>query len=37
MPLKSAEEVFRTVVQHLGLSLRWLPDGETGARLDWLP
>ncbi|MSQ51463.1 MAG: hypothetical protein EXR28_06210 [Betaproteobacteria bacterium] len=37
VPLRNAEEVFRTVAQHLGASLRWLPDGETGPRLHWLP
>ena len=37
MPLPNAEEVFRTVAQHLGPSLRWLPDGETGPRQHWLP
>ena len=37
VPLRNAEEVFRTVAQHLGPSLRWLPDGETGPRLYWLP
>lgn len=36
VPLSSAEEVFRTVAGTLGDRLKWLPDGETGERLDWI-
>jgi hypothetical protein len=35
VPLRSAEEVFRTASAALGLRLRRLPDGETGKRLRW--
>lgn len=36
VPLASSEQVFRTVAGALGEHLRWLPDGETGERLDWI-
>ena len=36
VPLGSAEEVFRSVAEALGDRLRRLPDGETGARSDWI-
>jgi SAM-dependent methyltransferase len=36
IPLASAEEVFRTVSEALGDRLRRMPDGETGARADWI-
>ena len=36
VPLGSAEEVFRTVADAIGDRLRRLPDGETGARSDWI-
>jgi hypothetical protein len=36
VPLKSAEEVFRTASSILGKWLRRLPDGETGERLGWI-
>jgi ubiquinone/menaquinone biosynthesis C-methylase UbiE len=36
VPLGSAEEVFRSVAGALGDRLRRLPDGETGARSDWI-
>jgi len=36
VPLKDAREVFETVGPALGPRLRWLPDGETGERLDWI-
>lgn len=36
VPMASAEEVFATVGAKLGSTLRWLPDGETGERLDWI-
>ncbi len=37
VPLGSASEVFETLSAKLGQSLRSIPDGETGPRLDWLP
>ena len=36
VPLENARAVFETVGAALGPRLRWLPDGETGARLDWI-
>jgi hypothetical protein len=36
VPLDSAEEVFRTAASILGEHLRRLPDGETGARTNWI-
>jgi SAM-dependent methyltransferase len=36
VPLGSAEEVFRGVAGAIGDRLRRLPDGETGARSDWI-
>jgi len=36
VPLKNAEEVFRTFGKVLGSRLVSLPDGETGDRLSWL-
>jgi ubiquinone/menaquinone biosynthesis C-methylase UbiE len=36
IPLGSAEEVFRTVAGAIGDRIRRLPDGETGARSDWI-
>ena len=36
VPLGSAEEVFRSVAGALGDRIRRLPDGETGARSDWI-
>jgi SAM-dependent methyltransferase len=36
IPLGSAEEVFRGVAGAIGDRLRRLPDGETGARSDWI-
>jgi ubiquinone/menaquinone biosynthesis C-methylase UbiE len=36
IPLGSADEVFRTVGAALGDRLRRIPDGETGARADWI-
>ena len=36
VPLGSAEEVFRSVAGTIGDRLRRLPDGETGARSDWI-
>jgi len=37
VPLQNAEEVFRMMSAHVGPLLHWLPDGETGLRLHWLP
>ena len=36
IPLASAAEVFRTVADTLGDRVRRIPDGETGARADWI-
>ena len=36
VPMTDAEQVFRAVAGKLGPYLKWLPDGETGARLDWI-
>lgn len=36
VPMADAGEVFRTIGGKLGSHLRWLPDGETGERLDWI-
>jgi ubiquinone/menaquinone biosynthesis C-methylase UbiE len=36
IPLGSAEEVFRSVAGAIGDRIRRLPDGETGARSDWI-
>ena len=36
VPLASAEEVFRTASAILGERLRRIPDGETGARTNWI-
>ncbi len=36
IPLPSAEDVFRTVSEALGERVRRIPDGETGARADWI-
>ena len=36
VPLPDAASVFRTVGTALGSRLRRLPDGEAGARLDWV-
>jgi hypothetical protein len=36
VPFESTEAVFRTVCQAVGPLLEWLPDGETGERLDWI-
>lgn len=36
VPLGSAEEVFRTAGAILGQRLRRIPDGETGARTNWI-
>ena len=36
VPLANAEEVFTTVSAALGPRLKRIPDGETGARSDWI-
>ena len=36
VPLANAEEVFSTVSAALGPRLKRIPDGETGARGDWI-
>ena len=36
VPLRSADEVFRTLGERLGERVRRLPDGETGPRADWI-
>ena len=36
VPLRSAEEVFRTLSLELGTRLRRIADGETGPRADWI-
>ncbi len=36
VPLSSAEEVFRAVSDALNGLVRRIPDGETGARKDWI-
>lgn len=36
VPFASEEEVFRRVGGALGGKLRWIPDGETGPRSDWI-
>ena len=36
VPLQSAEDVFRTVTGILNGRLRRIPDGETGARSNWI-
>ena len=36
VPMADAREVFCAVCDAVGPRLRWLPDGETGERLDWV-
>ncbi len=36
VPMASASDVFREVCAAVGPRLRWLPDGETGDRQDWV-
>jgi len=36
LPLRSADDVFRTLGRELGTRLRRIPDGETGPRADWI-
>lgn len=35
IPLADAEAVFRFASEHLGRHLKRMPDGETGARINW--
>ena len=37
VPMANATEVFTQLSAAIGPYLRYLPDGETGPRLDWLP
>lgn len=36
VPLADAEQVFSTLASALGTSLKRIPDGETGERLNWV-
>lgn len=36
VPFNTTEEVFHHVCEAVGQKLKWLPDGETGERLDWI-
>ena len=36
VPLADAEAVFRTIAAALGARVRRIPDGETGARINWI-
>ena len=36
IPLDSAEEAMTEALERLGPNLRWLPDGETGERTNWI-
>lgn len=36
VPLAGSEEVFRAVSQRLGRHVKRIPDGETGARSNWI-
>ena len=36
VPLANAEQVFSTVSAALGRKVKRIPDGETGARSDWI-
>lgn len=35
-PMRDEAEMFETMSGAFGERLRWIPDGETGARLDWV-
>ena len=37
VPLADTEAVMRALAASVGPALRWVPDGETGERLAWLP
>jgi hypothetical protein len=36
IPLDSAEEAMTAALDRMGPDLRWLPDGETGERTNWI-
>src|SRR5687767_5173131 len=36
IPLESAEAAMNAGLERLGPNLRWLPDGETGERTNWI-
>src|SRR5687767_1239901 len=36
IPLESAEAAMTAALDRMGPSLRWLPDGETGERTNWI-
>jgi hypothetical protein len=36
VPMVNASEVFAKVSAALGSRLKWLPEGETGERADWM-
>src|SRR5262252_6692602 len=36
VPMANAQEVFEAVSAALGARIKRLPDGETGARRDWI-
>ena len=36
IPLESAEVAMTAALERLGPNLRWLPDGETGERTNWI-
>ena len=36
VPLADSDEVFATAAKHLGEHLKRIPDGETGARTNWI-
>lgn len=36
VPFETTEAVFKNVCDACGPNLKWLPDGETGERLDWI-
>ena len=37
VPLENTEAVLRALGSSVGPALKWVPDGETGDRLAWLP
>ena len=37
LPLADTETVLRALGSSVGPALKWVPDGETGERLAWLP
>lgn len=36
IPLDSAEEAMSAALERMGPNLRWVPDGETGERTNWI-